>query len=74
MVNYKLSFLAEKDLQKIIVTTIDMWEAEQARIYAESLDSALIKLAQYPELGRQRDELYINARSSPHSSSENGSI
>jgi len=65
MINYKLSPLAEKDLQKIISTTIDTWGAEQARIYAESLDSALMKLAQYPEFGRPRDELYINARSFP---------
>ena len=38
---------------------------EQTKVYAESLDSALMKLAQYPEFGRTRDELYINARSFP---------
>ncbi len=65
MINYKLSPLAEKDLQKILSTTIDTWGVEQAKIYAESLDTALMKLAQYPESGRTRNELYVNARSFP---------
>jgi len=65
MINYKLSPLAEKDLQKILSTTIDTWGVEQAKIYAESLDTALMKLAQYPEFGRTRNKLYVNARSFP---------
>jgi len=65
MQNYKLSPLAESDLHKIITSTIETWGSKQARVYAESLDSALIKLAQYPDFGRQRDELYTDARSFP---------
>lgn len=65
MSNYKLSPLAESDLHKIITSTIKSWGSEQAKIYAESLDSALIKLTQYPDFGRQRNELYPNARSFP---------
>jgi toxin ParE1/3/4 len=65
MDNYKLSPLAESDLHKIITSTINKWGVEQAKVYAESLESALIKLAQYPDFGRQREELYPNARSFP---------
>lgn len=65
MSNYKLSTLAEIYLHKIITSTIETWGSKQARIYAESLDAALIKLAQYPSFGRQRNELYPNALSFP---------
>ena len=65
MQNYRLSLFAESDLQKIITSTIETWGSEQAKTYAQSLDSALVKLAQYPEFGRQRDELYTDARSFP---------
>ncbi len=65
MSNYKLSPLAESDLHEIITSTIKTWGNVQAKVYAESLDSALIKLAQYPDFGRKRDELYPNARSFP---------
>ncbi|MBL4744606.1 MAG: type II toxin-antitoxin system RelE/ParE family toxin [Cycloclasticus sp.] len=34
-------------------------------MYAQSIEAALIKLTQYPEFGRQRDELYKKARSFP---------
>ena len=65
MLNYRLSPLAEEDLLKIISSTIEAWGSEQAKIYSQSIDAALTKLAQYPEFGRQRDELYKNARSFP---------
>jgi len=63
--NYKLSNLAESDLHKIITSTIETWGSEQAKIYAQNLDSALDKLAHYPDFGRQRDEIYPGARSFP---------
>lgn len=65
MVNYRLSRLAEDDLFKIISSTIEAWGSEQARNYSQTIDAALLKLAQYPEFGRPRDELYKNARSFP---------
>ena len=65
MPNYSLSALAEDDLFKIISTTIDSWGNVQAREYAQTLDAALLKLAQYPDFGRERSEVYKGARSFP---------
>ncbi|MBL0709783.1 MAG: type II toxin-antitoxin system RelE/ParE family toxin [Colwellia sp.] len=65
MPNYRLSPLAESDLYNIISSTIESWGNEQAKVYAQTIDVALVKLAQYPDFGRQRDELYKNARSFP---------
>jgi toxin ParE1/3/4 len=65
MPNYKLSPLAEEDLFKIISTTIESWGNEQAKVYAQTIDAALLKLAQYPDFGRERNEIYKSARSFP---------
>jgi toxin ParE1/3/4 len=46
--NYRLSPLAEEDLYKILSTTIESWGSTQAELYAQSIDAALLKLAQYP--------------------------
>ena len=62
---YRLSPLAEKDLYKIISTTISLWGNEQAKVYAQNIDAALIKLAQYPDFGRERNEIYNDAKSFP---------
>jgi len=65
MPTYKLSPLAEDDLYKIISTTINSWGNEQAKEYAQNIDAALIKLAQYPDFGRERNEVYNGAKSFP---------
>lgn len=65
MPTYKLSPLAEDDLYKIIFTTINSWGNEQAKEYAQNIDAALIKLAQYPDFGRERNEVYNGAKSFP---------
>ncbi len=65
MPTYRLSPLAEEDLYKIISTTISLWGNEQAKEYAQNIDAALIKLAQYPEFGRERNEIYKEAKSFP---------
>ena len=62
---YRLSPLAEKDLYKIISTTISLWGNEQAKVYAQNIDAALIKLAQYPDFVRERNEIYNDAKSFP---------
>jgi toxin ParE1/3/4 len=62
---YRLSPLAEQDLYKIISTTINSWGNEQAKEYAQNIDAALIKLAQYPDFGRERNEIYKDAKSFP---------
>jgi toxin ParE1/3/4 len=65
MSNYRLSPLAEKDLFKIISTTIESWGSAQAKVYAQTIDAALLKLAQYPDFGRERNDVYNGARSFP---------
>ena len=65
MPTYRLSPLAEDDLYKIISTTINSWGNEQAKEYAQNIDAALIKLAQYPGFGRERNEVYNGAKSFP---------
>lgn len=65
MPTYRLSPLAEEDLYKIISTTMSLWGNEQAKVYAQNIDAALIKLAQYPDFGRERNEIYQDAKSFP---------
>lgn len=65
MSNYRLSPLAEEDLFKIISTTIESWGSAQAKVYAQTIDSALLKLAQYPGFGKERSDVYNGARSFP---------
>jgi len=65
MPNYRLSPLAEEDLYKILSTTIESWGSKQAEQYAQSIDAALLKLAQYPDFGRERNEICKGAKSFP---------
>ena len=65
MTDYRLSPLAEEDLFKIISSTIELWGIEKAKEYAQILESALLKLAQYPDFGRKRNDVYNGARSFP---------
>jgi toxin ParE1/3/4 len=51
MPNYKLAPLAEEDLFKIISTTIESWGTIKAKVYAQTIDAALLKLAIYPDFG-----------------------
>jgi toxin ParE1/3/4 len=65
MRKYKLAPLADEDLAEIVATTIGRWGYEQAKEYAQLIDGALSKLAEYPDIGRQRADVYANARSLP---------
>ena len=65
MASYKLSPLAENDLYQIISTTIETWGKVQAKEYAQTIESVLLKLAEYPNFGRERNEVYSGARSFP---------
>lgn len=65
MADYKLSLLAEADIKEISVTTIEVWGKQQARLYIESLHNSLLTLAQHPDLGRVRDEVFSGAKSFP---------
>ena len=65
MANYKLSELAEDDLRLIAINTIETWGQGQAEAYILLLHEALIKIANAPDIGRRRPELFDNARSIP---------
>lgn len=65
MPSYRLSPLAEEDLFKIISSTIESWGSTQAKVYAQTIDAALLKLAQYPDFGRERNDIYNGAKSFP---------
>jgi toxin ParE1/3/4 len=65
MPSYRLPPLTEEGLYKIISTTMNLWGYEQAKLYAQNIDAALIKLAQYPDFGRERNEIYKDAKSFP---------
>jgi len=63
--SYRLSPLAEEDLFKIISTTVESWGSLQAKMYAQIIEAALLKLAEYPDLGKERNDVYNGARSFP---------
>ena len=65
MSSYRLSPLAEEDLFKIITTTIESWWSALAMVYAKTIDADLLKLAQYPDFGRERNDIYNCAKSFP---------
>lgn len=65
MASYRLSRLAEADIREISLATITNWGSKQARAYLERLDKTILTLAQNPELGRDRSEIYAGARSFP---------
>jgi toxin ParE1/3/4 len=65
MPSYRLSPLAEEYLFKIISTTIESWGSTQAKVYAQTINAALSKLAQYPDFGREGSDVYDGAKSFP---------
>ena len=65
MESYKLSELAEDDLRLIAIKTIEAWGHSQAEAYILLLHEALIRIANAPDIGRRRPELFDNARSFP---------
>lgn len=65
MASYRLSRLAETDLREISAATITNWGSIQARAYLESLDKTMLALAENPDLGRERTEVFGGARSFP---------
>ena len=60
---YKLSPLAEADLLSIFLHGIEQWGTTQAESYAIQITEALQLLSESPGMGREREEIYPNARS-----------
>ncbi|MEE2023267.1 type II toxin-antitoxin system RelE/ParE family toxin [Alkalimonas mucilaginosa] len=65
MANYKLSELADEDIQEIAAKTLTTWGFKQTRIYLETLHKAMLMLADTPSLGKSREELFTKAKSFP---------
>ena len=56
---------AQRDLREIFRHSAKRWGEAQRAAYAASLDQALARLAEFPELGRGRDEIRRGLRSHP---------
>ena len=60
---YKLSPLAEADLLSIFLQGIENWGATQAESYALQITETFQLLSESPAMGREREDIYPNARS-----------
>ena len=58
MSRYRLSTLAELDLADIADYTIDVWGAQQAEVYLNSLTECFLRIAKMPGLGRTSDSVH----------------
>lgn len=65
MASYKLSKLAEEDLRLISAKTIKDWGRPQAEKYVLLLHEMMTQIANTPDMGRNRPELFENAKSFP---------
>ncbi|MBL36756.1 MAG: plasmid stabilization protein [Oceanospirillaceae bacterium] len=65
MASYKLSKLAEEDLRLISAKTIEEWGRPQAQKYVSLLHETMTQLANGPNIGKTRPELFNNAKSFP---------
>jgi len=64
-INFKLSALAKNDLENIFKFTIRNWGEIKAREYAQKLSDGFVLLSQSPKIGKQRNDIYLNALSFP---------
>ena len=65
MGTFRLTLLAEMDLDGIGAYTLEMWGLEQAVSYLTKLDETFAALAQVPALGKDRADLRANLLSCP---------
>lgn len=68
MASYKLSELAEEDLRLISARTIEEWGTTQAKAYVSLLHNTLLQVANTPDIGRNRPELFDNGEAFLHNS------
>ncbi len=61
--NYKTSKLAEEDLLDIFLKGIENFGVKKAQQYSLEMEKAFNLLADYPEMGKSRDELFPGALS-----------
>ena len=58
--------LAEEDLIGIWVYTFQEWGEQQADLYLDDLNDALLRIEKFPEIARERKELSPSVRIQPH--------
>ncbi len=61
----RLSPEAENDLNAILQYSLDVWGQVQQDAYAEAFAAAFAMLTEFPELGRERSDLFPGLRSYP---------
>lgn len=62
MTGYRLSRLAEHDLNNIADYTTDAWGADQADTYLSNLVECFVRIARMPDLGRAADSVHPGFR------------
>ena len=65
MASYKLSELAKEDLRLISARTIEDWGRSQAEKYVLLLHEAMTQIANTPNIGKNRPEIFPKAKSFP---------
>ena len=60
--NLTLTPAADDDFAAIVQHLAEMWGEQQATKYANDFDNALERIARFPGLGMQRDDLVIGLR------------
>jgi toxin ParE1/3/4 len=56
---------ARRDLRGIVRSTTERWDAEQSDAYLATLGAAFERLAEFPNLGRPRDDIRPGIRGHP---------
>lgn len=62
---YELTTVAESDIEEIFDHTEYEFGQKQALLYLKGIKTVFIKLMDYPELGRKREELKKGLRAIP---------
>ncbi len=60
---FRLTKPALKDIEQIADYIAQTAGVAQADVFLDELNQKLVKVAQFPKLGRQRDEIFPNVRS-----------
>ncbi|MEB3226540.1 MAG: type II toxin-antitoxin system RelE/ParE family toxin [Synechococcus sp.] len=60
---FRLTKPAVKDIEQIADYLAQTTGINQAEVFLDELNQKLAKVAQFPKLGRQRDEIFPNVRS-----------
>jgi toxin ParE1/3/4 len=56
---------AQQDYDDILLYGLRTWGAERALRYQDVIDEAMLTLAEYPEFGLRRDDLFAGCRQRP---------